>query len=56
MTGILIIGVANNAMQLASFPDFCQNVVRGVILYEVVGFGYGFKIIRSTDDFYPLIV
>jgi ribose/xylose/arabinose/galactoside ABC-type transport system permease subunit len=38
ITGILIIGVLNNAMQLASFPDFSQNVVKGVVLLAAVGF------------------
>ena len=38
MTGILIIGVLNNAMQLASFPDFSQNVVKGSVLLIAVGF------------------
>jgi len=36
--GILIIGVLNNAMQLASFPDFSQSVVKGVVLLAAVGF------------------
>jgi ribose/xylose/arabinose/galactoside ABC-type transport system permease subunit len=38
MTGVLIIGVLNNAMQLASFPDFSQNVVKGVVLLAAVAF------------------
>lgn len=38
ITGILIIGVLNNAMQLASFPDFYQNVVKGAVLLAAVGF------------------
>jgi len=38
MTGILIIGVLNNAMQLASFPDFSQNVVKGAVLLAAVAF------------------
>jgi len=38
MTGILIIGVLNNAMQLASFPDFSQMVVKGAVLLIAVGF------------------
>jgi ribose/xylose/arabinose/galactoside ABC-type transport system permease subunit len=36
--GILTIGVLNNAMQLASFPDFSQNVVKGAVLLAAVGF------------------
>jgi len=38
LTGILIIGVLNNAMQLASFPDFSQSVVKGAVLLIAVGF------------------
>jgi ribose/xylose/arabinose/galactoside ABC-type transport system permease subunit len=38
ITGIIIIGVLNNAMQLASFPDFSQNVVKGAVLLAAVGF------------------
>ena len=38
ITGILIIGVLNNAMQLASFPDFTQTVVKGAVLLIAVAF------------------
>jgi len=38
ITGILIIGVLNNAMQLASFPDFSQTVVKGTVLLIAVAF------------------
>ena len=38
ITGIIIIGVLNNAMQLASFPDFSQTVVKGAVLLIAVGF------------------
>ena len=38
ITGVLIIGVLNNAMQLASFPDFSQSVVKGAVLLAAVGF------------------
>jgi ribose/xylose/arabinose/galactoside ABC-type transport system permease subunit len=38
ITGILIIGVLNNAMQLASFPDFYQLVVKGGVLLLAVAF------------------
>ena len=31
MVGIIIIGVLNNAMQLATFPDFSQTVVKGTV-------------------------
>ncbi len=38
ITGVLIIGVLNNAMQLAGLPDFYQNVVKGAVLLIAVGF------------------
>lgn len=38
MVGIIIIGVLNNAMQLASFPDFSQTVVKGAVLLIAVAF------------------
>lgn len=38
ITGVLIIGVLNNAMQIASFPDFSQTVVKGAVLLIAVAF------------------
>lgn len=38
IVGILIIGVLNNAMQLATFPDFSQTVVKGAVLLIAVAF------------------
>jgi ribose/xylose/arabinose/galactoside ABC-type transport system permease subunit len=38
MVGIIIIGVLNNAMQLATFPDFSQTVVKGTVLLIAVAF------------------
>jgi ribose transport system permease protein len=38
VTGVLIIGVLNNAMQLAGLPDFYQNLVKGAVLLIAVGF------------------
>jgi ribose/xylose/arabinose/galactoside ABC-type transport system permease subunit len=38
MVGIIIIGVLNNAMQLATFPDFSQTVVKGSVLLIAVAF------------------
>jgi ribose/xylose/arabinose/galactoside ABC-type transport system permease subunit len=38
ITGIIIIGVLNNAMQLATFPDFSQTVVKGSVLLIAVAF------------------
>ncbi len=47
MTGILIIGVLNNAMQLATFPDFSQNVVKGAVLLAAVAFDVYQKSVKS---------
>jgi len=49
ITGILIIGVLNNAMQLASFPDFSQNVVKGAVLLLAVGFDIYQKSHRAKE-------
>jgi ribose/xylose/arabinose/galactoside ABC-type transport system permease subunit len=38
IVGVLIIGVLNNAMQLAGLQDFYQMVVKGVVLLAAVGF------------------
>ncbi len=38
MVGMIIIGVLNNAMQLATFPDFSQTVVKGSVLLIAVAF------------------
>jgi ribose/xylose/arabinose/galactoside ABC-type transport system permease subunit len=38
IVGIIIIGVLNNAMQLANFPDFSQTVVKGAVLLIAVAF------------------
>ena len=38
IVGMLIIGVLNNAMQLATFPDFSQTVVKGTVLLIAVAF------------------
>jgi ribose transport system permease protein len=38
MVGMVIIGVLNNAMQLATFPDFSQTVVKGAVLLIAVAF------------------
>ena len=38
IVGVLIIGVLNNAMQLAGLQDFYQNLVKGAVLLAAVGF------------------
>jgi len=38
IVGVLIIGVLNNAMQLAGLQDFYQNLVKGTVLLAAVGF------------------
>ena len=37
-TGVLIIGVLNNGMQLFGLQDFYQNLVKGAVLLIAVGF------------------
>ena len=36
--GVLIVGVLNNAVQLAGLPDYYQNLVKGAVLLIAVGF------------------
>jgi ABC-type xylose transport system permease subunit len=48
MVGVLIIGVLNNAMQLASLQDFYQNAVKGVVRLAAVGFDAYQKNVRAT--------
>ncbi len=38
LTGVLIIGVLNNALQLLSLGDYYQMVVKGIVLLAAVGF------------------
>jgi ribose/xylose/arabinose/galactoside ABC-type transport system permease subunit len=38
LTGVLIIGVLNNGMQLFGLQDFYQNLVKGAVLLAAVGF------------------
>lgn len=38
ITGVFIIGVLNNGMQLFGLQDFYQNVVKGVLLLAAVGY------------------
>jgi ribose transport system permease protein len=38
ITGVLIIGVLNNGMQLVGLQDFYQNLVKGAVLLVAVGF------------------
>ena len=51
MVGIIIIGVLNNAMQLASFPDFSQTVVKGSVLLIAVAFDVYQKNRKSKKHF-----
>ena len=37
-TGVLIIGVLNNGMQLFGLQDFYQNLVKGTLLLAAVGY------------------
>jgi ribose transport system permease protein len=38
LTGVMIIGVLNNGMQLFGLQDFYQNLVKGAVLLAAVGF------------------
>ena len=38
-TGVLIIGVLNNGMQLFGLQDYYQNLVKGALLLAAVGYG-----------------
>jgi ribose/xylose/arabinose/galactoside ABC-type transport system permease subunit len=38
ITGVMIIGVLNNGMQLFGLQDFYQNLVKGVLLLAAVGY------------------
>ncbi|MEW5868150.1 MAG: ABC transporter permease [Chloroflexota bacterium] len=38
VTGVMIIGVLNNGMQLFGLQDFYQNLVKGAVLLAAVGF------------------
>ena len=38
ITGVMIIGVLNNGMQLFGLPDFYQNLVKGALLLAAVGY------------------
>lgn len=49
MVGMLIIGVLNNAMQLATFPDFSQQVVKGSVLLIAVAFDVYQKNRKAKD-------
>jgi ribose/xylose/arabinose/galactoside ABC-type transport system permease subunit len=49
IVGIIIIGVLNNAMQLASFPDFSQTVVKGTVLLIAVAFDVYQKSRKSKE-------
>jgi ribose/xylose/arabinose/galactoside ABC-type transport system permease subunit len=38
VTGVMIIAVLNNGMQLFGLPDFYQNIIKGALLLAAVGF------------------
>ncbi len=38
ITGVMIIGVLNNGMQLFGLPDYYQNLVKGALLLAAVGY------------------
>ena len=48
-TGVLIIGVLNNGMQLFGLQDYYQNLVKGALLLAAVGYGEYQKRRRARD-------
>jgi len=49
VTGVLIIGVLNNGMQLVGLQDFYQNVVKGVLLLAAVGYDQYLRSNRAKE-------
>jgi ribose transport system permease protein len=49
ITGVLIIGVLNNGMQLFGLQDYYQNLVKGALLLAAVGYGEYQKRRRAQD-------
>ena len=56
MTGVLIIGVLNNGMQLFGLEDFYQIVVKGVVLLAAVGFDTYQKSRRAKETVEKVVV
>lgn len=49
VTGVLIIGVLNNGMQLFGLHDYYQNLVKGALLLAAVGYGEYQKSRRAKE-------
>jgi ribose/xylose/arabinose/galactoside ABC-type transport system permease subunit len=49
ITGVMIIGVLNNGMQLFGLQDFYQNLVKGALLLAAVGYGEYQKSRRAKE-------
>jgi len=49
ITGVLIIGVLNNGMQLFGLQDYYQNLVKGALLLVAVGYGEYQKSRRAKE-------
>ena len=49
ITGVLIIGVLNNGMQLFGLQDFYQNLVKGVLLLAAVGYDQYLRSNRAKE-------
>lgn len=49
ITGVLIIGVLNNGMQLFGLHDYYQNLVKGALLLAAVGYGEYQKSRRAQE-------
>jgi len=49
ITGVMIIAVLNNGMQLFGLPDFYQNIIKGALLLAAVGYDQYQKNRRSKE-------
>jgi ribose transport system permease protein len=49
VTGVMIIAVLNNGMQLFGLPDFYQNIIKGALLLAAVGYDQYQKNRRSKE-------
>jgi len=49
ITGVMIIGVLNNGMQLFGLQDFYQNLIKGALLLAAVGYDQYQKSRRAKD-------
>jgi ribose/xylose/arabinose/galactoside ABC-type transport system permease subunit len=55
ITGVMIIGVLNNGMQLFGLQDFYQNLVKGALLLAAVGYDEYQKSRRAKETFEKVV-